>query len=158
MIFKNLSSNTKVWVYVSKTPLVNIDLEDISIKFNQFFSNWKSHGEKINGQFKIIDKYILSIAADVNGNSLCGRAADAQVRFVENLSNHYNLNLLNRNNMVYLDGKDVKSFDFKELKDLLQSGSISNDTFCFNTFIRENKDQLYLAFGQSPFASLSFSR
>ena len=158
MIFKNLAPNTKVWAYVSNISLLNRDNKDISLKFNHFFSNWKSHGEKINGQFKIVDEYILSIAADVNGNNLCGRAADAQVRFVENLSNEFSLNLLNRNNMVYIDYNDVKSFDFRDLKDLIESGEISNDTLCFNTFIRENKDQLYLPFGQSPFASLSFSK
>tara|TARA_B100001057_G_scaffold51465_1_gene45727 strand:- start:7 stop:483 length:477 start_codon:yes stop_codon:yes gene_type:complete len=157
MIFKNLTPNTKVWVYVSQTSLANINFEDISQKFNQFFCNWKSHGDKINGKFKIIDDYILSIAADVNGNDLCGRAADAQVRFVEYLSNEFSLNLLNRNNMVYLDSGDVKTFDFREFKSLIESGKISNDTLCSNTFVRENKDQIYLPFGKSPFTALNFS-
>tara|TARA_B100001287_G_scaffold45737_1_gene34826 strand:- start:11667 stop:12143 length:477 start_codon:yes stop_codon:yes gene_type:complete len=158
MIFKNLLPNTKVWVYVSRTSLSNIDFEDISLNFNQFFSNWKSHGEIINGQFKIIDDYILSIAADVKANELCGRAADAQVRFIEEVSKHYKLDLLNRNNMAYLENGVINSFDFRKLKELLEAGKINNNTLCCNTFVRKNSDQIYLPFSQSPFASLSFSR
>jgi hypothetical protein len=158
MIFNDLSSNSKVWIYISNQPIIGSVLSEIKIKFNNFLIQWKSHGENVNGQFQVIDKYIFTIAADVVSQNLCGRAVDAQVRFVKELSEEFQFGFLNRNNMAYLSKDGLKGFDFRQLEELVNNNSISEDTMWCNTFVKENKDNVYLPFKESPFASLYFSK
>tara|TARA_B100000927_G_C16467738_1_gene470355 strand:+ start:1757 stop:2233 length:477 start_codon:yes stop_codon:yes gene_type:complete len=157
MIFKNLSHNAKVWSYIANTSLSEINHEIFKKKFDEFFSTWKSHGEKINGSFKIVNNHFLLIAADVNGNNLCGRAVDSQVRFVKEVEFFFSLSLLDRNNMAFVEDGVSKCFKFKDLKSLYLNKTICDKTLLCNTFITVNEDEIYLPFGKSPFASLYFS-
>ena len=157
MIFKNLSPSAKVWCYISNLSLREINHEIFKNKFDEFFATWKSHGEKIKGSFKIVNNHILLIAADVNGNLLCGRAVDSQLRFVKEIEFFFNLSLLDRNNMAFVEEGVIKCFKFKDLKSLYLNKIICDKTLLCNTFITVNEDEIYLPFCKSPFASLYLS-
>ena len=157
MIFKNLSPNAKVWSYITNSSLRDINNEKFKNKFDEFFSTWKSHGENINGSFKIVNNHFLLIAADVNGNDLCGRAVDSQVRFIKEIEFYFSLSLLDRNNMAFVKDGVLKCFKFKDLKSLFLSKTICDKTLLCNTFITVNEDEIYLPLGKSPFASLCLS-
>ncbi len=157
MIFKNLSPNAKVWSYITNSSLRDINNEKLKNKFDEFFSTWKSHGENINGSFKIVNNHFLLIAADVNGNNLCGRAVDSQVRFIKEIEFDFSLSLLDRNNMAFVKDGVIKCFKFKDLNSLFLSKTICDKTLLCNTFITVNEDEIYLPLGKSPFASLYLS-
>ena len=157
MIFKNLSPNAKVWSYITNSSLRDINNEKFKNKFDEFFSTWKSHGENINGSFKIVNNHFLLIAADVNGNNLCGRAVDSQVRFIKEIEFDFSLSLLDRNNMAFVKDGVIKCFKFKDLNSLFLSKTICDKTLLCNTFITVNEDEIYLPLGKSPFASLYLS-
>jgi hypothetical protein len=158
MIFESFPPDTKVWIYISSMPINDSLLESFNSRFESFFSEWKSHGENINGHFKVKDQHLLLIAANVNGSGLCGRAVDAQLRFIKELDQEFKINLLDRNKMAYFSNNKIELFDFKDLKSLIANKLISKDTNWCNTFVNTNSDVLYLPFNDSPFASLYFSK
>ena len=158
MIFDGFPINTKVWVYISSLPVNDSLLEKFNIRFKNFFSGWKSHGQMINGRFSIKNKHLLLVAANVNGSDLCGRAVDAQLRFIKELDKEFEMNLLDRNKMAYYSNEKIELFDFKDLKNLIENKQITKDTKWCNTFINTNSEDLYLPFIDSPFASLYFSK
>jgi hypothetical protein len=157
MIFENFSPNNKVWIYISNYSIDQLLHNNLNKKFNDFFVDWKSHGEKIKGEFKVIDNYIIALTATVINGSMCGRAVDAQVRLMKELDQEFQLDLLNRNKMAYLSEEKIKIFDFKDLKYLIKNNKINLNTFWCNTFLSFNKEDIYLPFSKSPYASLYFS-
>ena len=119
MIFENISPNSKAWVYISSIKIDDNLLSILNNRFKNFFVDWKSHGQLIEGEYKVINDYIIVIGAGVNNGDMCGRAVDAQVRFVKELDEHLNLDLLNRNKIAFQLNHKLNRFDFKEIEHLL---------------------------------------
>ena len=157
MIFNNISPNSKVWVYISSQKIDNNLLSSLNNRFKEFFTDWKSHGQLIEGYFKVINDYILVIGAGVNNGDMCGRAVDAQIRFVKELDQHLDLDLLNRNKIAFNVNNKLNHFEFKEIQSLIKEKKISHRTLWCNTFLNNNQEDIFIPFDQSPFASMYFS-
>ena len=157
MIFENISPNSKAWVYISSIKIDNNLLSILNNRFKNFFVDWKSHGQLIEGEYKVINDYIIVIGAGVNNGDMCGRAVDAQVRFVKELDEHLNLDLLNRNKIAFQLNHKLNRFDFKEIEHLIKQNKIRNNTLWCNTFLNKNQEEVFIPFDQSPFASMYFS-
>tara|TARA_B100001093_G_scaffold453792_1_gene462693 strand:+ start:16154 stop:16627 length:474 start_codon:yes stop_codon:yes gene_type:complete len=157
MIFDNISPTSKAWVYVSSQKIDDNLLSSLNNRFKEFFTDWKSHGQLIDGEFKVIDDYIIVIGAGVKNGNMCGRAVDAQIRFIKELDEQLDLDLLNRNKIAFNVNEKLSWFDFKEIQSLIKEKKISHNTLWCNTFLNNNQDDIFIPFDQSPFASMYFS-
>lgn len=157
MIFDNLHPQAKIWLYLSPTKIDNDIQNNISSLFKDFVDNWKSHGLSVNGQLSFIKDNLLIVGADYFPNGMCGRAVDAQVRFVNNINEQFNLDLLNRTNIAFLKEDSIMVYNYSNLDALVMNGSVNENTIYCNTLSDKNSDEIYLPFGESPFASSFFS-
>ena len=60
--------------------------------------------------------------------------------------------------MGFISNNQLKIFDFKDLDNLIKQNEINQNTIWCNTFLSTNKEEVYLPFSKSPFASLYFSK
>ena len=157
MIFDNLHPQAKIWLYLSPIKIDNDIQNNISSLFKDFVDNWKSHGLFVNGQLSFIKDNLLIVGADYFPNGMCGRAVDAQVRFVNNINEQFNLDLLNRTNIAFLKEDSITVHNYSNLDALVMNGSVNENTIYCNTLSDKNSDEIYLPFGESPFASSFFS-
>tara|TARA_B110001454_G_C12700324_1_gene426282 strand:+ start:1359 stop:1832 length:474 start_codon:yes stop_codon:yes gene_type:complete len=157
MIFDNLHPQAKIWLYLSPIKIDNDIQNNISSLFKDFVDNWKSHGLSVNGQLSFIKDNLLIVGADYFPNGMCGRAVDAQVRFVNNINEQFNLDLLNRTNIAFLKEDSIMVYNYSNLDALVMNGSVNENTIYCNTLSDKNSDEIYLPFGESPFASSFFS-
>tara|TARA_B110000858_G_C17678105_1_gene415222 strand:- start:145 stop:618 length:474 start_codon:yes stop_codon:yes gene_type:complete len=157
MIFDNLHPQAKIWLYLSPIKIDNDIQNNISSLFKDFVDNWKSHGLSVNGQLSFIKDNLLIVGADYFPNGMCGRAVDAQVRFVNNINEQFNLDLLNRTNIAFLKEDSITVHNYSNLDALVMNGSVNENTIYCNTLSDKNSDEIYLPFGESPFASSFFS-
>ena len=157
MIFNNISPNSKAWVYISSQKIDDNLLSFLNNRFKEFFSEWKSHGQLIEGKYKVINDYIIVIGAGVSNGDMCGRAVDAQVRFVKELDEQLNLDLLNRSKIAFNINEKLTHFEFKEIQSIINENKINQNTLWCNTFLNTNNEDIFIPFIQSPFASMYFS-
>jgi hypothetical protein len=157
MIFSTLSPTSKVWVYISFNSLDSNLKEKIKLSFNTFISSWKSHGNQVKAQMKFIKNNVLVVGAQHQGAHICGRAVDDQVRWVDRISKDCNVDLLNRNNIAFLFSDSLQIYDFKNIAELVNDGTISSSTLCINSFCTYNSDKLQLPFSESKLGSRYFS-
>jgi hypothetical protein len=157
MIFDNLHPQAKIWLYLSPIKIDNDIQNNISSLFKDFVDNWKSHGLSVNGQLSFVKDNLLIVGADYFPNGMCGRAVDAQVRFVNNINEQFNLDLLNRTNIAFLKEDSIIVHNYSNLDALVMNGSVNENTIYCNTLSDKNSDEIYLPFGESPFASSFFS-
>ena len=157
MIFSTLSPTSKVWVYISFNSLDSNLKEKIKLSFNTFKSSWKSHGNQVKAQMKFIKSNVLVVGAQHKGADICGRAVDEQVRWVDGISKDCNVDLLNRNNIAFLFSDSLQIYDFKNIAELVNDGTISSSTLYINYFCTYNSDKLQLPFSEYKLGSRYFS-
>lgn len=141
MTFEQLSNDAKVWVYVSKTK-INVDqkkmIEELSIHFLQ---NWNSHGEQVKGLVNVIEDCFLLISAEVTNDSMCGRAVDANVRFVKELENKTGLVLLDRMTVAYRTNDEyVNVSSFSYVKSQIKEDNIMEFKSIFNPLVSTKRE------------------
>ena len=94
MIFQNLHPHSKIWLYISPASIDSVTKKNITSLFKDFVVDWKSHGQPVNGQLKFIKDNLLVVGADYFPDGMCGRAVDAQVRFINQINEEFNFCLL----------------------------------------------------------------
>lgn len=157
MIFQNLHPQSKIWLYISPVSIDSVTKKNISSLFKDFVNDWKSHGQPVNGQLKFIKKNLLVVGADYFPDGMCGRAVDAQVRFINQINEGFNLDLLNRTNIAFVQQDSIVIHNYNNLVALIKKGSVNKSTVYCNTFSTKNSDEIYLPFGESPFSTTFFS-
>ena len=157
MIFQNLHPQSKIWLYISPVSIDSVTKKNISSLFKDFVDDWKSHGQTVNGQLKFIKDNLLVVGADYFPDGMCGRAVDAQVRFINQINEGFNLDLLNRINIAFVEQDSIVVHNFNNLDALIKKDSVNKSTIYCNTFSTKNTDEIYLPFGESPFATTFFS-
>ena len=156
MIFQNLHPLSRIWLYISPEK-ININTQNnISLLFKDFYGNWKSHGQPVNGQLKFIKENLLVVGADYFPNGMCGRAVDAQVRFINKINEEFNLDLLNRTNIAFVKENSIVVYNYNSLDVVIKEGSVEKSTIYCNNFSTKNSDEIYLPFGDSPLATPFF--
>ena len=157
MIFQNLHPQSRIWLYISKEKINDITKNNISSLFKDFHKDWKSHGQPVNGQLKFIKENLLVVGADYFPNGMCGRAVDAQVRFINKVNEEFNLDLLNRTNIAFLKENSTVVHNYNNLDAIIKKGLVNKSTVYCNNFSTKNSDEIYLPFGDSPLATPFFS-
>jgi hypothetical protein len=157
MIFQNLHPLSRIWLYISKEKIDGITQNNISSLFKDFHKDWKSHGQSVNGQLKFIKENLLVVGADYFPNGMCGRAVDAQVRFINKINEEFNLDLLKRTNIAFVKENSIVVYNYNNLDAVIKEGSVKKSTIYCNNFSTKNSDEIYLPFGDSPLATPFFS-
>ena len=158
MIFEDFNSTSCVWVYLSNSSISEEKSTKILEEFNLFSNDWKSHGESVEGRLRIIDNHIVAIGANIPSDSICGRAVDAQVRFMKLLDDSMGYDFMNRNQLAFAQEKSIVVYDFGKISSLIGENKIDEKTPWCNTFLKTNEDELFSPFGYSPFAFSFFSK
>lgn len=124
-----------IWIYQSNQILT----EDMQYKIQQladlFVSDWESHGKPVMGSVEVKHDLFVVVAASSEDDNMCGRAKDAQLRFVKELEQYLNIALTDRMQMAYQkDGKIVRT-SFNELKALVKNGVVTAETIVYNNLV-----------------------
>ena len=141
MTFEQLSNDAKVWIYVSKTK-INADQKMIIEELSKpFLENWNSHGEQVKGLINVIEDCFLLISAEVTNESMCGRAVDANVRFVKDLENKTGLILLDRMTVAYRNkDEQVNVSSFTNVKSQIKEQNSLEFKSIFNPLVSTKRE------------------
>jgi Leucine-rich repeat (LRR) protein len=146
--FENQVNSSKVWVYISDNRISELQKNIINTFTAEFLSSWKSHGELVQGSVSVVDDYFLLICANVSDGNLCGRAVDANVRFVKELQDHTGLSLLNRLTVAYRNSENhIMISSYGELKTLIDNNDVASIKSVFNNRVL-TKEEFISSFEQ----------
>lgn len=146
--FENQVNSSKVWVYISDNRISELQKNIINTFTAEFLSSWKSHGELVQGSVSVVDDYFLLICANVSDGNMCGRAVDANVRFVKELQDHTGLSLLNRLTVAYRNSENqIMISSYGELKTLIDNNDVASIKSVFNNRVL-TKEEFVSSFEQ----------
>lgn len=138
--FDHLPDSSRIWIYQSDRLLTEKEAEDILSQANEFVDNWNSHGrDLIAGAEVLLNRFIvLSVNEDHKGASGC--SIDHSVNFIRELEKTYQISLLDRSKIAFMEDQAVQITDLKELEKKIDAGMITADTLIFNNLVEKKGD------------------
>ncbi len=140
--FSEIDSQAKAWVYTSSQEFTVSQVAEIEKYANTFLSQWDSHGKLVKGAFQIIKNRFIAVFADTEGDTMCGRAQDASVKFIKELEQELGVKLMDRMLVAYDNDGVAEVLPFTELRSKITSGSISKNTHFYNGLVSSKEEFL----------------
>ncbi|MEZ4804427.1 MAG: ABC transporter ATPase [Bacteroidia bacterium] len=133
---KELSEDSKVWVYQSDKDFTSNQISVMESKLNAFCVDWTAHDKALKADFEILYNRFIILAVDEGYNSASGCSIDKSVNFMKTLGAEINCNLFERMEMAFLENDSVKSIHFNKLSEALSSNKVNEESLFFDTLIK----------------------
>jgi hypothetical protein len=134
--YKNLPSNSRVWIYQADRVFTEQEIAVISSKAIEFIEQWTRHGDNLKGSFTIKYKQFLVIAVDESFNDVSGCSIDASVRFVQQLESELKIDLMNKMNVSFKDGEHINIVKLADFQKFAKEEKITKKTIVFNNMVQ----------------------
>ena len=138
--YNNLPNHSRVWVYQSEREFTENELVVITSKATDFIEQWTRHGDDLKGSFTIRHKQFLILAVDEGFNNVSGCSIDASVRFVKQLENDLQIDLMNKLNVSFKDGDSVNIVTLSDFQKYAKEEKITSKTIVFNNMVQTKEE------------------
>lgn len=138
--YKNLPNNSRVWIYQSDREFTSQEVEFISEKAIEFINNWTRHGDDLKGSFTIKYNQFLVLAVDESFNNVSGCSIDSSVRFVQQLQNELQLDLMNKMNVTFKDNENINLVKLSDFQKFAKDKKVTSETIVFNNMVNTKED------------------
>ena len=154
--FDSLPQTARIWIYQCNRSYSDSELEEISEKLTTFLEGWTAHGADLQSGFEIKYKRFIVIALDQNVNPATGCSIDASVKFIQELETAYKIDLMDKMNVSYKQGKYVAHKTLTDFKKMAKEKAYSKNTIVFNNLVNTKAE--YLEFWEVPASESWHSR
>jgi hypothetical protein len=133
--FDTLPEESRVWIYQSNRSFSDEELIQLKEQLNRFIEAWTAHGKDLEAGYKIVYKRFIVLALNQNLNSATGCSIDSSVRFIQELEQQYNVNLMDKMNVSYKQGEFIAYKPLIDFKKMAQEKAVSKNTIVFNNLV-----------------------
>lgn len=138
--YKNLPKNSRVWIYQSNREFTEKEVDYIATKAEEFIHNWTRHGDDLKGSFTIKYNQFLVLAVDEGFNNVSGCSIDSSVRFIQQLENELQLDLLDKMNIAFKDKDNINLVKLSDFQKFAKHKKITTETIVFNNMVNTKED------------------
>ena len=131
------SEHSRVWIYQSDKELTDEQAAELHELLNKFATSWTAHNHQLKAKAEVRYNRFLILIVDESQAGASGCSIDKSVNFMKQIEQHYGINLFDRFNMAYRDGKQVLSAPRHEFEELLRTGKINAQTIVFNNLVQD---------------------
>ncbi|TYQ00094.1 hypothetical protein C7447_101703 [Tenacibaculum adriaticum] len=136
---ETLQDDARVWVYPSSRKFYPQEVEELNQKLCDFVSNWKADDVNFKASYQFLYNRFIVFLADED-SQLANTDIDAQVAFILQLQQEYEVDLLDKMNVCFKQGEFIQYKDLKEFKKLLKSKSVNDKTIVFDNLIQTKQE------------------
>jgi len=141
-IQNTLPLTSKVWVYQSDRDFNNEELQILRSKLLDFNATWAAHGTELNSSIEVYYNRFIVFFVDESGQNATGCSIDKSVGLIKSIESEFSLSLLDRMNVLYWEGQELKSAKLSAFKQLLADGSLNSNTRVFNNLVKNKEEFL----------------
>lgn len=133
--FQDLPKTSRVWVYQSDRKFTEEELPRLQQELSNFLEQWTAHGANLSAGFEIKYERFIVIALDQNINAASGCSIDSQVRFIQKLESEYEVSLLDKMNVTYIQNDRLHFKALADFKKMAKDGAVGKQTIVFNNLV-----------------------
>jgi len=138
--FEKLPLESRVWIYQCNRSFSDDEIQQITRSLDDFIASWTAHGKDLQSGYKIVYKRFIVLALNQNLNNATGCSIDASVRFIQNLEQKYNVDLMDKMNVSYKQGEYVAYKPLKDFRKMAKDKAVSKNTIVFNNLVTNIKE------------------
>ncbi len=146
--FESLPGEARIWIYQCNRTFTEDEVDEIRVRISAFLEEWTAHGSQLKAGFTMPYNRFIIIGLDQSASSASGCSIDASVHFIQSLEKTYEVDLLDRMNVSFKQGKFVAYKDLKEFKKMVKNKAVSPKTIVFNNLV--NTKQEFKEFWEVP--------
>lgn len=132
--------NERIWIYTLSKELSNEQLVDFKNRCQNFVSSWTAHEVSLDASFDLYQNRLLIFKVNEDKYNASGCSIDKQLRFVKELEQVFSVELLNRLLVAYENNNQVEVIKSAQVKELLTSRVISENTLVFDNTITQSSE------------------
>ncbi|QNJ98804.1 ABC transporter ATPase [Constantimarinum furrinae] len=140
--FKNLPSESRIWIYQANRKLSDGEVEQIASKTKAFLEKWTAHGTDLEAGFEIKYQRFIVIGLNQSNASASGCSIDASVHFIQSLEKEFEVDLLDKMNVTYYNGDYIAHKPLNDFKKMVKNRSVSQNTVVFNNLVNTKAEYL----------------
>lgn len=140
ILFENLPSKARVWVFQSNRPFTSEELGMAEAKLHEFTQSWAVHGAPFNTSYRIAYNQFIILGADETQQNASGCSIDSSVRVLKELEQVFSLELFDRSRAAFWVNEAVMLVPLQDLKQKFQDGTLNHETLAFNNLVQTKKD------------------
>ncbi|CAM4130498.1 ABC transporter ATPase [Gillisia hiemivivida] len=140
--FTELPDSSRVWIYQSNRSFTDLELKEITSKLESFITQWTAHGADLKASFEIKYKRFITLALDQELNAATGCSIDSSVKFIQDLEQKYNVDLLDKMNVSYKQGEFVAYKTLIDFRKMAKEKAVSKNTIVFNNLVNNKGEYL----------------
>lgn len=133
--FNELPETSRVWIYQANRSFSDQELEEINLRLDEFITNWTAHGSDLQSSYTIKYKRFIVIGLNQNLNQATGCSIDASVRFIQQLEQDYNVDLMDKMNVSYKQGEFVAYKSLTDFRQMAKDKAVGPNTVVFNNLV-----------------------
>jgi hypothetical protein len=138
--FKNLSADSKVWIYQSNRSFSDDEIDTITRDLETFLNAWVAHGKDLKTSYLIKYKRFIIIAVDQSESSATGCSIDSMVHFIQSLEQNYKVDLLDKMNVSYKHGEYIAFKPLIDFKKMVKQKAVNANTIVFNNLVATKQE------------------
>ena len=136
--FETLPDSARVWVFGSDRPLSEEATQTLMTAVEQYLAEWNAHGEPLTAAYEWRFGRLLVIGVDQRTAGASGCSIDGLFRVLQKLEPQLGARLLGGGRVFYRDNHgEVQSAERHELKAMLDSGAIRENSVVFDTSLTD---------------------
>lgn len=134
--FATLPPDGRVWVYQAQRNFTVAEVAETLRMGEIFIANWAAHGHKLDAVLDVLYNRFVVLAVDQRSAAASGCSIDASVKFIRQLSEVLQTDLLERLNLAYIDSQGhVQAVHANNLQNAFEQGEISQHSTVFNNMV-----------------------
>jgi len=133
--FNTLPEKSRVWIYQANRSFSKEELLQLENQLCTFIEAWTAHGKDLQAGYKLVYKRFIVIALNQNLNNATGCSIDASVKFIQQLEQQYNVDLMDKMNVSYKQGEFIAYKSLLDFKKMAKNNSVSKNTIVFNNLV-----------------------
>ena len=140
--FDTLPESSRVWIYQANRSFTDAELEEIYSKLENFIEQWTAHGANLKASFEVRYKRFIILALDQKMNVATGCSIDESVKFIQQLEQDYNVDLLDKMNVSYKQGEFIAYKTLTDFRKMAKDKAVSPKTIVFNNLVNNKAEYL----------------
>ncbi|MCG3165258.1 MAG: hypothetical protein POELPBGB_01020 [Bacteroidia bacterium] len=136
----NLSPSSRIWIYQSSREFTPAEVQQLNTLATEFVITWSAHGAALKAAAEILHNRFLVIGVDEEQAAASGCSIDKSVALVKKIEADFNTNLLDRMQIAYRSGNEIKTFKLPQASSLLEKAELTENTVIFNNLVSTKKD------------------
>ena len=133
---------SRVWIYQSSRLFSMSEAFELETIFNEFTTNWLSHGTPVKGYANLFFGQFIVIMADETATGVSGCSTDSSVKMIKEIEARFKVNMFDRQQLAFVVKDKVQLLPLSQLNYALENQFIVPDTLYFNNLVANKKELL----------------